>query len=289
MLIWLLNRASASTSSGIRNTMMEPETSTPIEDATNVAICSICLEPATVLNSRVTLRLCGHEYCGNCLETWFLQQERSGLETPTCPQCREVVHDDDIFLALGRKLGVSAGHGENGNHLVNDGAPLDLDDGEEFTITLLAELGAQACPDCGLWIIKEDGCDNVMCRCGCRFCYCCGAKGTCGGGPFYNNFAMMEEERSYEWNPDTESVAVAWPLFVSIDDKDWCYYWFDDPDDYEEDDCDGSELLSLLDPEESVMCPLFSSDWPEEDEDEYGVSPLFSSDWYDEGQEDSGC
>ena len=92
-----------------------------------------------------------------------------------------------------------------------------------------------------------------MCRCGCRFCYCCGQKGACGGGPFYNNFADYEEDEEFDWDPDTESVAGdVRPLFQSLLGEYWWDVWFPPTVEYEDYD----------------ISPMFSSHWYEYEEDE---------------------
>ncbi|KAG7354560.1 zinc finger C3HC4 type domain containing protein [Nitzschia inconspicua] len=230
--------------------------------------CSICLDLA---EDRVTLRLCGHEYCGECLETWFLRQERTSSKPPSCPECRAEVHNDDIICVLGRSIRSWSDCGQTETHPDDDWG-----DTEDFTLTFLQEQGARECPDCGMWIIKDDGCDNIMCRCGCRFCYCCGAKGTCEGGPFYNNFAMLEEYVSYEWDPETESVAGVFPLFLSTEDDDWWCHWMPSEDedigfDYEEEEEEEEEEIE----DACGVRPLFSE--CEEYYEYCGYCPLFDS------------
>ncbi|KAG7354559.1 IBR/half ring-finger domain containing protein [Nitzschia inconspicua] len=99
--------------------------------------------------------------------------------------------NDDIVCVVGRTIHPSSGRDQAETHPDDD-----WDDTEDLILTLLQEQGFRECPDCGMWIIKDKGCENIMCRCGCRFCYCCGAKGICGGSSFYNNFAMLEEDVS---------------------------------------------------------------------------------------------
>jgi hypothetical protein len=143
---------------------------------------------------------------------------------------------------------------------------------DEFTLVYLREQGARQCPDCGVWIMLEEGCDNVMCRCGCRFCYCCGQKGTCSGGTFYNNIVEDEEERSYDWDPDCESVSPAWPLFLDDMENEefWYEHWF---------------VFEEMNSEEFVyyeLEPLFEGGWFDEEE-RNRIFPLFEGDWHIDG------
>jgi hypothetical protein len=145
-----------------------------------------------------------------------------------------VADESDIVGVLGRMPGA-------GNSLSND---TDQDDDgldthdetepDEFILAYMEAVEARQCPDCKLWVVKEDGCDAIMCRCGCRFCYCCGERGTHGGNRFYNNFADIEEDRDFDWNPEEESCAgEVWPL---LDSGDWWDQWFPPIEEYE-DDC----------------------------------------------------
>lgn len=239
--------------------------------------CAICLEIPTIGYSLQ----CGHKFCLSCVEHWFEFQESCPSTTAlTCPHCREVVGESDVLAVLRRPVRLDSNDHSAGNfHEVSAAAASSASEGpDEFTLSFLAEQGARQCPDCGVWIILEDGCNNVMCRCGCRFCYCCGAKGSHdGGGTFFDNVVMEEEDRSYDWDPDNESVAGAVvPLFEGdpFYDFDWLDVW-----------CDNTEI------EDEPLVPLFDErlDWYGEwfrDLEEYEFYPLVSlfdesNGWYD--------
>ncbi|CAI2368086.1 unnamed protein product [Moneuplotes crassus] len=34
----------------------------------------------------------------------------------------------------------------------------------------------QQCPECKFWVQRKDGCNQIICRCQCKFCYECGSK-----------------------------------------------------------------------------------------------------------------
>lgn len=260
-----------------------------VEEAKAAARCSICLEPTTALTGGiVALGGCGHEFCTECLEVWFLQQERAGRSESAaviCPACRRDVHDDDIRRVLGRTL-YEPGDENDGNGETSPSTGSDTDDDlDEFTMTYLEERGAKRCPECRIWVIREDGCDNIMCRCGCRFCYCCGRKGACQSVPFYNNFADLEEEDSYEWDPETESCAgEVWPLFG----EDWWSHWFPERYDYDDDDYCGPCFGYDDDDEYDDYYREGEEDDDEEaDEDEYEFFDLFPlKDWYECDEEE---
>merc|ERR1712023_54655 len=59
---------------------------------------------------------------------------------------------------------------------------LDCEDSDFYKIAQDEEF--RRCPDCSMYIFRFDGCEKVICPCGCHFCHVCGAKGyrcECGG------------------------------------------------------------------------------------------------------------
>jgi hypothetical protein len=105
---------------------------------------------------------------------------------------------------------------ENPSAAMPDGDDDDEASMDEFTRTYLEEEDVRKCPGCGAWIVKEDGCNNMMCRCGCRFCFCCGDLICCfGGGTFYDNVLGCDEE-------DEEDVSYHSEEFVSSSELSPC-------------------------------------------------------------------
>jgi Ring finger domain len=266
-----------------------------------VDTCPICVEHVAT-----GYRLkCGHSFCTSCIQTWVehLEENRSPI---TCPHCRESITGNEIQALLGRSLKVDSNTPDN--------APSDpcgeaLD---EFTRAYLDTIGAQPCPDCGVWIVLEDGCFNIMCRCGCRFCFCCGERGNHHGSTFYNNIAGQEEEREFEWDPETESVAGVVPLFEGDPYKnlDWIEvweshsieFWEELEDTYYEREMEEIGIVPLFEGDEwpwydennpmeapaIYFVPVFEFDrnppWFVKEEEELSrIVPLFTGDWYLEG------
>ena len=221
-----------------------------------------CDEEAQENIPGIVLTICSHVFCKPCIASWFLHQENGqytlGDQPLTCPECRAIVNDEDIVSVLDRPL----------RHVVSDVESEEdhpeqdrYDEMDEFTLAYLESQAARKCPDCGIWIIRGEGCESVMCRCGCRFCFCCGNRGNCSGSTFFNNIILEEEEYEYDWDPETESVAgMLVPLFATNLDfypdyeqepgeEDWYDYWF---------------------PPTVEHCP-------------YRIMPLFEGDWYIDG------
>ena len=209
-------------------------TTTTSTSTSTMGCCPICMEELVVEQRPVTLTGCNHTFCSPCAQSWFEHQEKTysgnnpAQTTPiiNCPHCRQCVNEDDIIQVLGRRAQ------ERPVDSNNTTTPSSASDQpmDEFTRTYLEEQGAKQCPDCGIWILLEDGCNHMMCRCGCRFCYCCGRRGMpCNQyGVFFNNVINQEERKTYQWDPETESVAGdVWPLFLDGDDgDDWFEHWY---------------------------------------------------------------
>lgn len=51
---------------------------------------------------------------------------------------------------------------------------------ETYRFRTWAVGACQACPSCFVVVRKEEGCDQIICRCGCGFCFGCGTPGRPG-------------------------------------------------------------------------------------------------------------
>ena len=133
------------------------------------APCPICLEPLLTQRQSHRLWICGHTACRTCLREWLEWCERSlGLaegET-SCPQCRTVIHPEDIRRVLGRSLRPTARP-----RLAEEEEEMD-----ELTRDWLREHGIWPCPWCGMGVERNGGCDHMACFCGENFCFGCGKK-----------------------------------------------------------------------------------------------------------------
>jgi len=81
------------------------------------------------------------------------------------------------------------------------------------TAEAMRNLGVRACPQCGAGIQKQSagmghGCDKMTCRCGCKFCFCCGTPAGPNGAPRcqcvegHHTYLDHEEVlRNYSGNP----------------------------------------------------------------------------------------
>jgi hypothetical protein len=47
---------------------------------------------------------------------------------------------------------------------------------------MAAKKGMKKCPSCKMWVDKNQGCDAMVCVCGCTFCWRCGEDVNKKGG-----------------------------------------------------------------------------------------------------------
>ena len=118
--------------------------------------------------------------------TFLKTCEIHGCAMPTCSSCRQRLVDKDITKSLGREYEyVPAGS-------ISDHRD-DNDQIDEFTLTLLEEMGVRQCGNCSAQVLREEGCRAIQCICGFRFCYECSHpmdRCTCVDG--LGNFAFFD-------------------------------------------------------------------------------------------------
>ena len=162
--------------------------------------CSICYDPKTTM---ITLTRCKHAFCRLCLQTWLHQRQslseasRINNVTPSlgsplneycCPQCRQIIdgHDIEREQLLVLPVATTLLHPTQDTivgeleDVVDSGTANEEeeDDIEALTMDWLRENGAVQCGNCRSWIVREDGCDAMICLCGFRFCWTCAAYGN---------------------------------------------------------------------------------------------------------------
>jgi len=129
----------------------------------------------------------GHDICWNCLAKHIeIQVLSEGKCSIRCPgiQCHYHLLQKDVEYAM---WGSSASHAvlDNLSRLRNQfcqdrlkeivfGTIPGLEQSDEW---LLGQ--CQPCPQCFVLCRREGGCDHIVCRCGCDFCFGCGSPSTC--------------------------------------------------------------------------------------------------------------
>jgi hypothetical protein len=144
---------------------------------TNKKVCGICFEGAPLSDHFQTTSCCCVETCCNlCLKKWIEAEEKTGVQAPSCPFCRECLKDDmsKVTILLGRDF--------TPRQLCKDpnsssSSTTDASNIDDLTLQYL-QTHTRPCPACGSYIEKSHGCSLMECICGYRFCFSCGAVGA---------------------------------------------------------------------------------------------------------------
>ena len=157
--------------------------------------CSICLDLLLVRPSDSVVRLtcCGAILHTGCVAAWILRSTQDGIYPHKCPACPKGEIDESFVVG---KIITPANDTVSGRYLRYVSAVEKLKElravkkgrsamtpEEEYQ---LHSQGFRKCPQCGAWIDKRpsmeafgitlaQGCDKMTCRCGCKFCFNCGA------------------------------------------------------------------------------------------------------------------
>lgn len=145
--------------------------------------CGICFDLKTDSDMFQTTK-CNHFYCLDCIHKYVTIQISNYLvKVITCPspncfvelkpkqlqhilpkqvtfRWRSLICESSIslkFMSYARKLF---------QNFKLDKSLVELAKKERW----------RRCPKCSFYIERSEGCDNMLCRCGCRFCYNCGRR-----------------------------------------------------------------------------------------------------------------
>mmetsp|Transcript_12651 Transcript_12651/g.38719 ORF Transcript_12651/g.38719 Transcript_12651/m.38719 type:complete len:228 (+) Transcript_12651:272-955(+) len=203
--------------------------------------CDICLE---IHSHEAMYHLrCGHGFCAASL----LRAYDSYGADPTCPEptCREMVVETDLVQLLGSehahkimriRIEKKIRGFTNMRLCPNEPCTQILLAGKEkcdsfcescqkvvhleavptadpTLASVLSDLGMRICSMCGNGVEKKDGCDKMMCRCGAKFCYKCGAdNATCNctseAHIFWDNITGTPEGAAFKINALAQSHRI---------------------------------------------------------------------------------
>jgi hypothetical protein len=192
--------------------------------------CSICLDHLLLSPSEVVLKppCCQSYYHDHCLRDWvFKSVVEGGIYPHKCPSCSEVMEDSFVVKKL-----VQAGNDPKYLRYIASVEGIKRQRNLSSTplssveLQQLRDLGFRSCPKCHAWIEKgpameafgipvAEGCDKMTCRCGCQFCYNCGAlNADCScTGPEHGFFSHQEVMSDY---PRSHLESSSGALFAGI-------------------------------------------------------------------------
>ena len=189
------------------------------KDLLSAKRCEICLDSLLTCVSETVVKTCCctspvflHQHCW---AEWAFKAAQEGIYPHKCPVCGAII--DENFLL--RKIitpqnplylrYISTVENLKALQSGRTGQSLTKEEESKF-----ARAGFKKCPTCGVWIEKGPaleafgipvaaGCDKMTCRCGCKFCFNCGAlhaRCNCTGpehGFFDHSEVMADYPRSH--------------------------------------------------------------------------------------------
>lgn len=121
---------------------------------------------------------CGHVCCFSCMQSWVETSIKDQKTQIKCPAvgCSHVLWDHDVKTLVSEDVLKNYTELKQADHLkkLED----DLKDAE---LGAWLKANARPCPDCHIVVSRSEGCNIMMCVCGCKFMYCCGFKSCCCG------------------------------------------------------------------------------------------------------------
>lgn len=123
---------------------------------------------------------CGHVACSSCMQGWAvaeISQQKTRVKCPA-PGCPHVLWDHDLKALVseddfGRFMAL-----KNTDHIQKL-----KDDLKDPALAKWLKANSKPCPDCHVIVSRSEGCNQMQCVCGSRFCYRCGLK-SCNCGIF---------------------------------------------------------------------------------------------------------
>jgi hypothetical protein len=138
----------------------------------NVIECPICMDDT----NQFTRLHCGHEYCNECLRnllnTAFSQNQVEQARCPN-PDCQENLTEED-FEDMQHFAGQEIRKVQQ--KIADNARPVQIQRADWRTQLRLHFVGTP-CPDCGVRVIRGEGCAHMKChnqQCNQHFCYICG-------------------------------------------------------------------------------------------------------------------
>eukprot|EP00930_Biecheleria_cincta_P074620 TRINITY_DN61831_c0_g1_i1.p1 TRINITY_DN61831_c0_g1~~TRINITY_DN61831_c0_g1_i1.p1 ORF type:complete len:346 (+),score=35.72 TRINITY_DN61831_c0_g1_i1:140-1177(+) len=123
---------------------------------------------------------CGHVCCLSCMQSWVetsINDQKTQIKCPAVG-CSHVLWDHDVKTLVSEDVFKSYTELKQTDHLKK----LE-DDLKDADLSAWLKANARPCPDCHIVVSRSEGCNVMMCVCGCKFMYCCGFKSCRCGKP----------------------------------------------------------------------------------------------------------
>lgn len=120
---------------------------------------------------------CDHFFCHDCARAWCETRIGEMQHHIRCPAegCSYHLWKDDVKSLVSSEVYDTFQKNRNADYMGHLKATLnEADDGGSLKKWLRKH--ARPCPKCHVIVSRSNGCDDMHCVCGCKFCYRCGRK-----------------------------------------------------------------------------------------------------------------
>jgi len=133
---------------------------------------------------------CGHACCRSCMSMWAetaINEQKLRIKCPAVG-CSYSLWQHDLENLVGEECLKRHQEHKNADYLQH----LKTSVKEDACLKSWLKSHARPCPECHVIVSRSEGCNDMMCVCGTRFCYACGFKQCkCNSG----------KNRPDIWNP----------------------------------------------------------------------------------------
>eukprot|EP00121_Abeoforma_whisleri_P011117 Awhi_evm2s10256 len=163
--------------------------------------CMICFGPGRLtmtnvfqvpVTSKDTKQCCKHTYCAPCMEDYLATM--SNLFSCAYEGCRAAC--DTVYALRWLKYRNKHLYEELSLKISKIRIPAKPTkayfDFDESLTTFIQSSGARQCPGCKHLVERNTGCNQMLCKCGTHFCYCCGYRnGSKESKNYHNNVPQI--------------------------------------------------------------------------------------------------
>ena len=174
-------------------------------------LCPICFESEVMpslmpANARTNgfndQNKCSCRVCQGCLATWFVKNPKY----PSCPVCLTELDRDILVEHLNMDPPIAPAAATTGTTTATNPTTTTSNE-DDLTQEWFIENNIKQCPDCGIYIEKDGGCNHMNCDlCGYEFCWAC-LRDMSAEGCNYECEAWNEDEDDDDLGANNEEEA----------------------------------------------------------------------------------